>query len=107
VSVTGKRKPPEALAFDKKHHDAPRAIAKYLNVALSTGDPVLITKAIGDMVRAQGVTKFAQKAGMRRDTLYRTFSGEMSPTLETVMNALMGLDIQLIAKPAANLSSSG
>jgi probable addiction module antidote protein len=107
MSVTGKRKPPEALAFDKKHRDDPRAIAKYLNGALSTGDPVLITKAIGDMVRAQGVAKFAQKAGMRRDSLYRMFNGEMSPTLETVMNALMGLDIQLIAKPAANLSSSG
>ena len=107
MSVTGKRKPLEALAFDKKHRDDPRAIAKYLNGALSTGDPVLITKAIGDMVRAQGVTKFAQKAGMRRDSLYRMFNGEMSPTLETVMNALMGLDIQLIAKPAAAPSRSG
>jgi probable addiction module antidote protein len=107
MSVTGKRKPPEALAFDKNHRNDPRAIAKYLNGALSTGDPVLITKAIGDMVRAQGMTRFSQKAGMRRDSLYRMFNGEMSPTLETVMNALMGLDIQLIAKPAANLSRSG
>jgi len=35
MSVTGKRKPPEALAFDKKHRDDPRAIAKYLNGALA------------------------------------------------------------------------
>jgi hypothetical protein len=32
-------------------------------------DPVLITKAIGDMVRAQIVTKFAQRAGLPRKPL--------------------------------------
>src|SRR5665647_2928718 len=91
VRVTGKKLTPTAAAFAAKYRDNPRAIAKYLNGALSTGDPVLITKAIGDMVRAQGVAKFAQKAGMRRDNLYRMFNGEMSPTLETVMNALMAI----------------
>jgi len=100
MSVTGKRKPPEALAFDKKHRDDPRAIAKYLNGALSTGDPVLITKAIGDMVRAQGVAKFAQKAGMRRESLYRSFKGEISPAFDTVLKVLIALDIQLTMKPA-------
>jgi probable addiction module antidote protein len=100
MSVTGKRKPPEALAFDKKHRDNPRAIAKYLNDALSTGDPVLIRKAIGDMVRAQGVAKFAQKVGLRRDGLYRSFRGEISPAFDTVLKVLIALDIQLTMKPA-------
>jgi DNA-binding phage protein len=45
-----------ALSMLPYIRDDPSAIAKYLNDALSTGDPVLITKAIGDMVRAQGVT---------------------------------------------------
>ena len=98
--MTGKKLIPTAAAFAAKYRDNPRAIAKYLNGALSTGDPVLITKAIGDMVRAQGVAKFAQKAGMRRDSLYRTFSGETSPALDRVMTVLLALDIQLIAKPA-------
>ena len=91
---------PTAAAFAAKYRNNPRAIAKYLNDALSTRDPVLITKAIGDMVRAQGVAQFAQKAGMRRDSLYRTFSGETSPALDRVMTVLLALDIQLIAKPA-------
>ena len=64
---------PKARPFDAaKYRDDPRAIAEYLNDALSTGDPVLIIKAIGDMVRALGVTRFAQRAGLRRDNLYRT-----------------------------------
>jgi DNA-binding phage protein len=45
---------PKARPFDAaKYRDDPRAIAKYLNDALSTGDPVHITKAIGDMVRSR------------------------------------------------------
>jgi probable addiction module antidote protein len=55
------------------------------------------------MVRAQGVAKFAQKAEMRRDSLYKAFSGESSPALDRVMNVLIALDIQLTAKPSAGL----
>jgi|SRR5450759_5674797 probable addiction module antidote protein len=98
----GKKITPTAEAFAAKYRDNPRAIAKYLNDALSTGDPVLITKAIGDMVRAQGVTSFSQKAGVRREGLYRTFSGETSPALDRVMTVLLALDIKVVAKPATN-----
>ena len=100
--MTGKKITPTAAAFAAKYRDNPREIAKYLNDALSTGDPVLITKAIGDMVRAQGVTSFSQKAGVRREGLYRTFSGETSPALDRVMNVLLALDIKLVAKPATS-----
>ena len=97
-----------ASAFDAdKYRDNPKMITKYLNKALTTGDAALITKAIGNMIRAQGVTSFSQKAGMRRDSLYRTFRGERSPRFETVVNALRTLDIQLIANPSAAVKSSG
>jgi probable addiction module antidote protein len=90
---------PKARPFDAaKYRDDPRAIAEYLNDALSTGDPVLIIKAIGDMVRAQGVTRFAQRAGLRRDNLYRTFGDERSPAFDTVVNILTALDLRLAAK---------
>ena len=99
MRVMGKKITPTAEAFAAKYRDNPRAIAKYLNDALSTGDPVLIKKAIGDMVRAQGVTRFSQKVGLSREGLYRSFSGETSPALDRVMNVLMALDIKLTAKP--------
>jgi probable addiction module antidote protein len=84
-----------------KYRDDPKAIAQYLNDALSTEDPFLITRAVGTMVRAQGITRFSRKAGMRRDSLAKMFSGEASPAFDTVMRLLIALDIQLIAKPAA------
>jgi DNA-binding phage protein len=43
---------------------------------------------------------------LRRDSLYRSFSGEMSPAFEKVIQVLQALDVQLIVKPAAGLSSS-
>ena len=84
-----------------KYRDDPKAVAQYLNDALSTEDPFLISRAIGTMVRAQGVTRFSRKAGMRRDILTRMFTGEESPAFDTVMKLLLALDIRLIAKPAA------
>jgi probable addiction module antidote protein len=83
-----------------KYRDDPKAIAQYLNDALSTQDPFLITRAVGTMVRAQGITRFSRKAGMRRDSLAKMFTGEASPAFDTVMKLLIALDIQLIAKPA-------
>jgi probable addiction module antidote protein len=101
--MRGKRETPSERAFAAKYCDNPRAIAKYLNGALSTGDPVVITKAIGEMVRAQGVTRFSRRAHMRRDNLYRSFKGEVSPAFDKVIKVLIALDIQLVAKPSAGL----
>jgi probable addiction module antidote protein len=98
----GKKITPTAEAFAAKYRDNPRAIAKYLNDALSTGDPVLIRKAIGDMVRAQGVAKFAQKVGLRRDGLYRSFKGELKPSFDTVLKVLIALDVQIVVKPSTS-----
>jgi probable addiction module antidote protein len=89
-----------------KYRDDPKAIAQYLNDALSTEDPFLITRAVGTMVRAQGITRFSRKAGMRRDSLAKMLTGEVSPAFDTVMKLLIALDIQLVAKPAAELKAT-
>ena len=100
--MRGKKTLSRGEAF-AKYRDDPTAIAKYLNDALSTGDPIRILKAIGDMVRAQGVTKFSQSVGMRRDGLYRSFKGEVKPAFDTVLSVLIALDMQIIAKPRRGL----
>ena len=61
-----------AREFDRaKYRDNPKAIAEYLNAALSTEDPFLITRAIRTMVHAQGMTRFSRKAGIHRDATGR------------------------------------
>jgi probable addiction module antidote protein len=97
---------PGAHGFDTaKYRDDPKAIAEYINVALSTEDPFLITRAIGNMVRAQGMTRFSRKAGMRRDSLIKTFTSEASPPFDTVVRLLIALDVQLLAKPAIKIGA--
>src|SRR5579862_2596365 len=95
---------PGVHGFDTaKYRDDPKAIADYLNVALSTEDPFLITRAIGNMVRAQGMTRFSRKAGMRREQLIRTFTSDASPAFDTVMKLLIALDMHLVAKPVIKI----
>ena len=105
--MRGKRETPSERAFAAKHCDNPRAIAKYLNDALATGDSVRITKAIGDMVRAHGVTRVSRRAHMRRDNLYRAFKGELKPAFDKVIKVLIALNIQLVAKPRRRLVEPG
>jgi len=92
---------PKVHGFDDpKYRGNPKMIAKYLNVAFATGDQALATKAIGDMVRAQGMSRFSRKVGLRREGLYRSFSGNMGPGFDTVMKVLGALHIKIVAKPA-------
>ena len=77
-------------------------IAEHLNDALATGDAVLVTKAIGYMVRAQGMTRFSKKVGLRRDGLYRSFRGKISPTFDTVLSVMLALNVQIVVKPSTS-----
>ena len=88
-------------AFDPaKYRDNPMMIAEYLNDALATEDPVLVNVAIGNMVRAQGMSKFSRKVGLRRDSLHRAFRGEVNPGFDTVLKVLLALEIQIVAQAA-------
>jgi len=88
-----------------KYRGDPKMIADYLNAAFATGDQALATKAIGDMVRAQGVSSFSQKVGLRREGLYRSFRGTTGPGFDTVMKVLSALQIQIVVKPANGVAA--
>jgi probable addiction module antidote protein len=92
------------LDFDTiKYRDNPKMIARYLNGALATGDASLITKAIGDMLRVQGMSSVSEKVALSREGLYRSFGGKSGPGFDTVIKVLMALNIQLVAKPSVGL----
>jgi probable addiction module antidote protein len=86
-------------SFDAaKYRDNPKAIAAYLNKALLSRDSNLVSLAIRDMARVQGMTRFARKAGMRRESLYKSFGGTSSPAFNMVFNVLIALDVRLIVR---------
>lgn len=93
-----------ALAnFDVAEHlRTPDEMAAYLNacIAESDGDSAFIAKALGDIARAQGMSKVARDAGVSRESLYRALSGERSPDFSTILKVTRALGVQLHASAA-------
>jgi probable addiction module antidote protein len=80
--------------------DNPQAISKYLTEIFEENDLHKILEAITIVMRAQNVKALAADTGMRRDGLYKTFSGsKKDPQLSRVLNLFDGLDVRIVIKP--------
>jgi probable addiction module antidote protein len=80
------------------YRDNPKLIAEHLNAALARRDRSAVVKAIGEMIRAQGGSRFSRKSRLERASIYRSFSGKMSPRLDRALDALSALDVKLVVK---------
>ena len=60
----------------------------------------IIAKALGDIARAQGMSKVARAAGLSRESLYRALSGERSPDFATILKVTRALGVRLHASAA-------
>lgn len=86
--------------FDEAEHlRTAEEMAAYLDACIeeSEGDAAFIAKALGDIARAQGMTKVARDAGVSRESLYRALSGERSPDFSTVLKVTKALGLKLHA----------
>jgi probable addiction module antidote protein/putative addiction module killer protein len=89
-------------AFDAADYlDSPEMVAAFLTEAFESDDPVLITKAIGTVARAKGMTGVAEEAGLSRENLYRALGGDAKPEFATVLKVLHALGISLVAQTRA------
>lgn len=73
-------------------------MAAYLEAALEEGDTSLIAAALGDIVRAKGMTGVARQAGLGRESLYKALSPEGNPEFSTVLKVIRALGLKLYAK---------
>ena len=62
----------------------------------------MIAVALGDVARAKGMTKIAEKAGLGRESLYKSLSSEGNPRFSTVLKVVDALGFQLSIKPKPN-----
>ena len=53
------------------HLEATEEMVAYLEAAREQDDPQLVAAVLGDIARAQGMTKVAPEAGPGRESLYR------------------------------------
>ena len=84
-----------------EHLRTPEEMAAYLEASLeeAQGDAAFIAKALGDIARAKGMTQVAKDAGLSRESLYKTLSGERTPGFDTILKVTRALGIELHAAP--------
>ena len=78
----------------------PEARAAYIEAAIEENDPDFLTVALGDVAKAEGMTKVARKAKVTRENLYRALSPGGNPTMATVMRVLDALGLRICVSPA-------
>lgn len=80
----------------------PEDCAAYLEASMdeAPGDVAFLAEALGDVARAHGMARVAKKAGVSRESLYRSLSAEGNPELETVLRVAKSLGVRLAFKAA-------
>jgi probable addiction module antidote protein len=81
----------DSAAYLKTDED----IARYLEAVFEGGDPALVAAALGDIARAKGMSKIAQAAGVRRESLYKALSTEGNPKIATLLKVMRALGLKL------------
>ena len=88
----------KTMTYDVAEHlRTPEEMALYLDACIeeSDGDAAFIAKALGDIARAQGMTQVAKNAGMSRESLYKSLSGERVPDFSTILKVTKALGLKL------------
>lgn len=94
-------KPTKSSRYDVAEHlRTPEEMAAYLEACIeeAEGDATFIARALGDIARAQGMTKIAKETGLSRESLYKSLSGERVPSFETILKVMTALGIKLHAE---------
>lgn len=83
-----------------EHLRNPEEMAAYLEACLeeADGDAAFVAKALGDIARAKGMTQVARDAGLSRESLYKTLSGDRVPGFDTVLKIIKALGLTLHAE---------
>lgn len=80
----------------------PEEMAAYLDAWLEEApdDAAGITRALGDIARAKGMTQVARDAGLSRESLYKALSESGNPSFATVLKVAHALGLKLHAQAA-------
>jgi probable addiction module antidote protein len=72
-------------------------ITAYLDAVLAENDPALLAHALGTVARAKGMGEIARRAGVGRESLYKSLSSDGNPSFATVQKVLRALGVRLRA----------
>ncbi len=84
----------------------PSYAAAYVNEALLEGDEVVFKTAVADIIRARGVGKVAEAAGINRVTVFKTLKPETRTSFTTYHSLLIACGIDFATRPIQPRSKS-
>ena len=91
-----KRDDLELAPFDASDYlDNEETIAEYLAAALENPEPDAFLIAVRDVAKARGIANVAARAGLGRESLYKTLQPGAKPRFDTVRRLLAALDVKL------------
>jgi len=79
--------------------DSNEMIAEYLNEVLIQGNENELVTAIGNVAKAIGMTKIAERSGLSRPSLYKALSDGAKPQFSTIMKVLRAVGSQVTVNP--------
>jgi len=86
----------DLVPFDASDYlDNEKTIAEYLAAALENSDQDAFLVAVRDVAKARGIANVAAKAGLGRESLYKTLKPGARPRFDTVRRLLAALDVKL------------
>jgi len=89
------------MAIETKPWDAadilktPADIAAYLDAYLEDGTPEELRRALGTIARSHGMSALARETGISREALYKAFSDQGNPTLDTLLRVMKAFGVRL------------
>jgi probable addiction module antidote protein len=76
----------------------PQTAAAYVNDAINDS-PEMLPKVLRNVAEARGMYRVAEEAGVNRENLYRTLSGQGNPTWGTLSSVLKALHLSFRIVP--------
>lgn len=93
----------EITKFDIADYlDNNEMIAEYLNEVLENGGESELITAIGNVAKAIGMTKIAEKSGLSRPSLYKALSEGSKPQFSTIVRVLKAIGGQVTVNPISS-----
>lgn len=96
------KKKPKLIKWDSaKYLKTEQDITDYFEACLEMAgdDPAFITKSLGVIARARGMSKLARDTGISREGLYKALSGDGNPEFATILKVMRALGLKLSATP--------
>ena len=97
---------PEELEVSRwdtsQHLDSEEEIRGFLEACLEENcSPRAFLRAVGECAKARGMTEIARKAGITRESLYKSFNGTCRPEFETVWKVARAMGVGFAMRTAS------